>query len=226
MGMGQRIRAARKASGLSQNQVASALSVKQANVSHWENDTTKPRHATLQKLAGLLKTTPAYLAFGQNDATIPLHAEAALPETSIIGRVEAGAWRDGVLSETAGKKIKFAPHPAFPIGNQKAFEVSGSSCNRVVQSGGYAIVVDYASFPGGIEALVMRPKPPLVIVERERAGAYEYTMKELHAREGRYVLMPASDDPAHQDEIVIDPSGDTNSARIAFVVVQVVNQTI
>ena len=146
-----------------------------------------------------------------------------MPAAPVIGTVEAGAWREAVAIEHSEDYIKFIPHPAFPADQQLAMRVSGPSCNRVVQDGGFAIVVPYEAVPGGIDALVMRDEPPLVIFERERGGAYEYTMKSLVRATKGFELRPVSDHPAHQQVVQLNENGDTSHVRIAFVVVQTLN---
>jgi hypothetical protein len=149
---------------------------------------------------------------------------AEMPVAKIVGVVEAGAWREAVSLDMDLGEIRFVPHPAFRPGVQFAMRISGPSCNRVVQDGGLAIVVPYDQVPGGLDALVMRPEPPLVVFERERGGAFEYTIKALHSTgDGRFELHPVSDHKDHQAVVPLDENGDTQSVRIAFVVVQVIN---
>ena len=52
--IGQHIRQARKAKGITQDQLASLMYVSRQTVSSWENARTQPDYETLQKLASLL----------------------------------------------------------------------------------------------------------------------------------------------------------------------------
>lgn len=156
-------------------------------------------------------------------ALSPPQSILEIPEAPVIGTVEAGAWREAVAIEHADEFYRIQPHPGFPSDRQFLMRVSGPSCNRVVRDGGRVLVVPYELIPGGLDALTARAEPPLVIFERERAGAYEYTMKALKAVGGRIELHPVSDHPAHQSRIVLDENGDTNHVRVAYVVLEVIN---
>ena len=59
--LGQRIRQARKASGMTQDQLAQGVPVSRQTVSSWENDRTQPDYETLQKIAELLNIEIAQL---------------------------------------------------------------------------------------------------------------------------------------------------------------------
>ena len=52
--LGQRIRNARKAKGMTQEQLASALYVSRQTVSGWENDRSEPDYETLMRIMELL----------------------------------------------------------------------------------------------------------------------------------------------------------------------------
>ncbi len=179
------------------------------------------RGITEEKLARAVSLTVPELYGAQ--AISPPQSIGELPTAKIVGVVEAGAWREAVsLDEDLGN-IRFVPHPAFRADQQFAMRISGESCNRVVQDGGTAIVVPYENVPGGLDALAMRPDPPLVVFERQRGGSFEYTIKALHRTDDGFELRPVSDNPRHQDVVTLNENGDTDSVRIAFVVVQVIN---
>jgi len=61
MNVGQRIKAARKAMGLSQSDLADMTDVSQPTVANWEKGSHAPRHSALAKIANALKSTPASL---------------------------------------------------------------------------------------------------------------------------------------------------------------------
>jgi len=72
MNVGQRIKSARQALGLSQSDLADLTDVSQPTVANWEKGSHAPRHATLSKIAGALKSTPAsLLETGAAGGTLP-----------------------------------------------------------------------------------------------------------------------------------------------------------
>lgn len=58
---------AREKAGLSQTEVAKALGVNQASVSHWESGKTQPRSAQLPKIAKLYGVTVDELLREEDD---------------------------------------------------------------------------------------------------------------------------------------------------------------
>lgn len=77
--LGARIRKARNAKRLTQQQLAEALGIDRVNISTWESNTTKPEASRLPRLADLLNTTESWLLSGKGD--IPV-ADPARPERS------------------------------------------------------------------------------------------------------------------------------------------------
>ena len=67
MSIGERIIELRKAAGLSQNQLASALSVSRQAVSKWENDLATPDSIKMILLAEVLDTDIEYLSTGRRN---------------------------------------------------------------------------------------------------------------------------------------------------------------
>ena len=67
MSIGERIIELRKAAGLSQGQLASALSVSRQAVSKWENDQTAPDSMKMIRLAEVLDTDIEYLSSGRRN---------------------------------------------------------------------------------------------------------------------------------------------------------------
>lgn len=67
MTIGDRIRAAREAAGLTQQQLADAVEAGggQRQISNWETDFRTPRRETLERIAEVLGTTPGKLMFGE-----------------------------------------------------------------------------------------------------------------------------------------------------------------
>lgn len=65
--IGGRIKQARLGQGLSQAELAQAANVSQPTVANWENDSHVPRQAALDKLAGILSTSPNWIRIGDMD---------------------------------------------------------------------------------------------------------------------------------------------------------------
>ncbi|MDW4550505.1 helix-turn-helix transcriptional regulator [Defluviimonas sp. D31] len=64
---GDRLAAAREASGLSQADLAQRLGVKTRVIEHWEADAKEPRANRLQMLAGMLGVSLMWLLTGEGD---------------------------------------------------------------------------------------------------------------------------------------------------------------
>ena len=67
MTLGEKIKTARKAKGLSQRQLADMVDAKHNSVSDWENDKSKPDMDTVELLCGALELTPTYLVGNKSD---------------------------------------------------------------------------------------------------------------------------------------------------------------
>ena len=74
-GVGGRVRAARRAAGLTQKQLAEALGVEPITVSRWERDVTSPSLPRLRRIAELTETTVSDLV--RTDAVSAQAAELA-----------------------------------------------------------------------------------------------------------------------------------------------------
>ncbi|MDQ0505980.1 XRE family transcriptional regulator [Xanthobacter agilis] len=66
--LGSRIRYARDACGLTQDDIAAHFGIKRVSVTQWEGGTTKPAVSRLSKLADLLHTSAEWLLDGRGDA--------------------------------------------------------------------------------------------------------------------------------------------------------------
>ena len=64
MTLGQRIKAQRKASGITQVKLASLISVSSQALALWESDQNKPKDDNLQSLSKVLNSTPEYFKYG------------------------------------------------------------------------------------------------------------------------------------------------------------------
>lgn len=67
MTLGEKIKSARKAKGLTQRQLAEMVNAKHNSVSDWESNKSKPDMDTLELLCGALELTPTYLVGSKSD---------------------------------------------------------------------------------------------------------------------------------------------------------------
>lgn len=67
MTLGEKIKSARKAKGLTQHQLAEMVNAKHNSVSDWENDKSRPDMDTVELLCGALELTPTYLVGSKSD---------------------------------------------------------------------------------------------------------------------------------------------------------------
>lgn len=79
-GVGARLRAARRAAGLTQKQLADALGVESITVSRWERGVTAPSLERLRRVAQITGTTVSDLVRPDSGATAPATELAALRE--------------------------------------------------------------------------------------------------------------------------------------------------
>ena len=80
--LGQRIRNARKAKGMTQEQLASALYVSRQTVSSWENDRSEPDYETLMRIMELLDVKVGQKAEEDaGEASMPAESETVSAET-------------------------------------------------------------------------------------------------------------------------------------------------
>lgn len=67
MTLGEKIKSARKAKGLTQRQLAEMVNAKHNSVSDWESNKSKPDMDTVELLCGALDLTPTYLVGSKSD---------------------------------------------------------------------------------------------------------------------------------------------------------------
>lgn len=78
MTTGENIKAARKAKGMTQAELAEKLEVPFQSISQWERDIRNPKHETLERISRILDTTPAMLrGYYTSDELIDLYMRGA-----------------------------------------------------------------------------------------------------------------------------------------------------
>ena len=88
--IGKRLNAARKARGLTQDQLAAQMNVSRSTISHWENDQAEPDLDSLRRLSALLGENLLVrrrlrLRRNLRLPNLPLH-QGSLPAVGICGR--------------------------------------------------------------------------------------------------------------------------------------------
>lgn len=100
---GDRLAAAREASGLSQKGLAKRLGVKARTITAWENDTSEPRANRLQMVAGLLNVSLMWLLTGEGDGVDPPGSEPPLSHDARSTLLELRELRAEI--DDAGKRL-------------------------------------------------------------------------------------------------------------------------
>ena len=191
MELNARILKARKDAGMSQEQLATAVGKTRGAVAQWESGEVRPRHSTLAAVAKATGKSLVWLESGEETGGL-----------NVIGEVAAGVWKEGAASFRPYRQ-PVSPDPSYPVAAQRLYRVEGTSLNKVVASGEYVHTVDIHAADIGFE------DGDLVIVRRLRHGTAEYTAKQAIRAGQRWVLRPLSDDPEWQDDIILEPEGDT-----------------
>lgn len=164
-----------------------------------------------RKYAAAYGVTTAYILTGEGDAS--LRKIESVNEVQLVGVVAAGKFRDSDFE--VGEDTTIIPAVArkgIDVGRQYAVRVDGPSVNQRIPDGMYAICVSLDAYPGGA------PIGSLVHVIREIDGLFEHTIKELRYTKDGLILMPVSDDPAHQEAVKVE-SEDHVTVRINGVVI-------
>lgn len=197
MTLGERIRAARRAKGLSQREVGRRLGVTKNAVSLWEMDRAAPTSGHLRQLAVELEVDSDRLATGRLGQ---LEHSPGLP---IRGSVAAGVWREpSGTAELEPVLAPVAPDQRFSVDSQYILRVEGHSMDRIAPPGSMLHCVDIVK--SGLEI----QHADIVVVERCRHGLYETTVKRVRKVGNRVELWPDSGDPAHQKPVELGTKGD------------------
>ena len=152
------------------------------------------RPSSIMKIEEAFPDFPAPGSEGVLDRTENTVNVSHLDTISVIGTVEAGAWREAALFEGGANMYDISIPPNLAVGVKKfALEVRGQSMNKVYPEGTILICIK------AIEAGREPKENERVIVERTRNGFVEVTVKQW--REAK--LWPESTDPAHQEPLEI-----------------------
>lgn len=198
------IRAARKAAGMSQTDLAARIGVTQSVISDWENGKLQSYGEHSDAIHRTLKIPL--------DDLLPRGPLSPVAGIEVVGEVQAGVWR--VATEFAPEDRHMIPVVGAPgYGGVKlaALKVVGSSMDLLYPDGSFVIVVSSADTDAR--------HGDRVVVYRAKGELQEASIKEVRVEEdGRVGLWPRSSSPEHQTPIYLDDD-EQGGPEIAYVVV-------
>ena len=196
----KRFKAARKAAGFTQVTLAEAAGVSSALVKKIEQG-QRDKSLKIVELAAALKVSVEYL-HGQTENKKPTmsHTPELVPVSGkllrVVGMVEAGTWREATqFADGERPEYPVAENPAFLGFDQFLLAVAGESMNVVYPPGTLLHCVRLAFQPRNLPI----GDGDHLIVQRERHGLYETTVKELEGGK----LWPRSHDPRFVEPVAV-----------------------
>jgi hypothetical protein len=164
------------------------------------------RTDTALKLAEALDCDVSYITGEQtlprrNGFDAPQQPQA-ISQVRVVGEIAAGVWHEsaaiGVYDpDLPADTDRYPPVPAVVDDRYRGFKqlavkVNGTSVNKVIPDGFFAVFVPYWEVRG-------EPRDgDLVVVERRRGGLHEGTIKRLRKNGAAWQLWPDSHDPKYQ----------------------------
>lgn len=202
--LGNKIRARREELGLSQQEVADAIGVKQPTIVKLESG----KQRTIKNIAALAKflemslseLDPSFIDVSVHvDSTAELLSGSTIKAVKVVGVVQAGVWTEFENFEDDGFDGEEIPCIPGRYANlrQTAFKVKGNSMDADrIFDGDYVVAVPYFDARADIK------EGDRVIVERQRNSAVERTVKivEIHGKNIHFC--PKSTDPRFKPIIV------------------------
>lgn len=222
MSVGEKIREARRARGMTQTDLGKILGVRQSVVSEMEAGKLKnwPIHAAA--IVRALGRPRSFFEPESGDDPVPTPPVSVAPRLKdiarripVVGDVEAGVWRETVARE-AYEIDEYLPLDVqgYESARLRALRVVGPSMNKHYPPGRFVVVADPAE--AGVR------DGDHVIVERRKGSLTEITLKEyVEEADGRIALWPRSDHPDFQEPIYLRARDDSDQdgASIIGVVV-------
>lgn len=166
MSLAKRIVTARKAAGLSQEELAKACGVSRAAVAQWEGGETSPKHTNLAPAATKLKVSVAWLlGEGGEGAPTPSHEVdldriQSLPGSATLARdlpvIGTAAGGDNGDFELNGQTVDYVRRPPALAGLKDAFAIYlvGHSMEPRYDNGGLLFVHPGRPVSPGCDVLV------------------------------------------------------------------------
>lgn len=168
--------------------------------------------ATARKYARAFGTSAAALLGLRGDDSSAINSVTNVP---LVAVASAGSFRADEGLDTEGALVPAVPHATVPAEAQYSVLIDGPSVNKRIADGAFAICARFDRYPGG-------PKHgQLVHVIRERAGLREHSIKEIHYTAKGSILMPCSNDPRYQEQLVMAAPEDDTTVHIEGVVIGV-----
>lgn len=179
-----RIAEARKAIGMSQLGLASAIGTTQQQIAKWESGKVDPRVSSLVKIADALDVTLSYL-LGLDDA-VP-SKEHLMHRMPVVGRIAAGEAREAIQQAnewhaTRDELWRSHPHAFWLV-------VAGNSMNRLFPEGALVLVDPEEEVRDGDVGAVF-------------VNGDDATIKRVFYEPGRVRLHPESYDPDYLDRVI------------------------
>lgn len=206
MSDGARIRAARKAAGLTQAQLAEQMGVGQSVVSDWENDNLQSWRADPDKLALKLSRPRGY--FGNVANSSPIDTT----RIEVVGEVQGGSFKAALeIPAEERRSLPVLPIPGYSHVKLVALKVVGPSMDLLYPDGTFVIVA--SAYDTDVR------EGDRVVVYQTQGMLREASLKEVRLGAGGKVeLWPRSGHPDHQAPIYLDDD-DQDGPEIAYVVV-------
>lgn len=221
--IGDRVRVARQAAGLTQQELAAAVGVNRVSVTLWEGGTTNPSQDRIAPLSKALKVSEEWIMFGRGEGPgriIEAQAPSITGGIPVTGFVEAGRWFDVENDLTVTPGIVVPALGNWPLDWQRAMIVQGNSINRLAAPGDILVCLDL------IKSGVVMDPDDLVIVERSRFDGImvERTAKRVRRTVAGWELWPESTDPAFQKPTILTDAADHEEIRVAYKVIWIVRR--
>lgn len=147
---------------------------------------------------------PGWLLFGE--------VEALALRVPVLGRAEAGVWREGPILERAAATAWLPVSvDRYETAHLFALETAGPGCDSLYQPGAFVIVA-----PRNVSGL---REGDHVVTIRGKAGLSELTVSVFELGEAGYVISERSSDPRYQRSHLISVDGDAKDEPFIYGVV-------
>jgi SOS-response transcriptional repressor LexA len=174
---------------------------------------------TISGLAQALQTTPEWLlsGAGQEECANSRDARDGRSVSNIrhAGTVAGGVWLESESSGDQSAVVQVPPDPRYPAECQSAYEVRGTSANRLAQPGEFLIVVDRSKM-----GLPLR-SGDLVIVTSYKKRLREVTVRRYKFGAQGHRFYFESNDPRYNVEVELPSIEGNDSFHLGGVAVGV-----
>lgn len=179
-----RIKQIRESQNLTQAELAELMGTTDATVQRLEAGKRKLKEKWIRIAASALKVSNAEIL----GDIIPPPTQGL----KVIGKVQAGVWREAFADERKKQTLPLGRDPRFPHADQYALEVLGDSMDKVFPEGQFIVCAKWADVGRDVR------DGDLVVVHFHRNGTTESTVKRARITRGKIKLMPESTNPKWQ----------------------------